>query len=190
MKPKEGYVNPNAKYMKEVSFSIKQKKKFFNDLALELGLLSDADAEKYYFRFVKFILKHCGKDFPLEMPGLGKFYIGTKRGCMVFPGKGKKDFSCVVPSRSVMRFHAFKSVNIKIDDYRKRIEHIPRAMTLNQWKEIKAIKAKEEKKKEEEEAKKRYEENLLYKKDDPVRECYGSSKIGEESGSDGHLDGQ
>jgi len=61
------------------------KREFFNKLAVEMGLLNPEDAKKYYYAFVRLLIRTTKQEGFCEAPDLGKFEI------RVFTGKRRRN---------------------------------------------------------------------------------------------------
>lgn len=54
-----------------------QKFQFFNDLAIEMNCLSADDAQRFYYCFLKFVIKRCKKEGKIELPEWGEFKLSV-----------------------------------------------------------------------------------------------------------------
>jgi len=103
----------------------RQKKMFFNKLALELGLVDVELTEKYYHGFIRFILRTLKEYGIVQLPGLGHFIL--RRVNRTFIGLSTTVF-----------FRSIKKVRIYFKDYEPGINR----RTFNNIKQI--TKEKEE----------------------------------------------
>jgi nucleoid DNA-binding protein len=98
----------------------KQKAKFFNDLALEMGLLNDADARKYYYDIVRYVVRTANTKDVVELPDLGTFQVIVHKGrrSCVNGLKWQEDKEITyIPPKRTLKFYPDRKVKEHLDKY-------------------------------------------------------------------------